>query len=49
VGFTPSISILDINTTNTTSNFGVVFVAENYSYLDSLNDYTGDFSTENGR
>ena len=49
LGFTPSISISDINTNLTTPNFDVVFVDENYSYVDSLNDYIVYLSTENGR
>ena len=49
VGFTPSISISEINTSLNTSNFDVVFIAENYSYVDSSNYYTVDFSTENRR
>ena len=49
VRFTPSISISDINTNLTTPNFDVVFVDENYSYVDSLNDYIVYLSTENGR
>ena len=49
VRFTPSISISDMNTNLTNPNFDVVFVDENYSYVDSLNDYIVYLSTENGR
>lgn len=47
LGFTPLISISEINTSLNNSNFDVVIVAEGYSYVDTLNDYIGDFLTEN--
>ena len=47
VGFKPLISISEINTSLNNSNFDVVIVAEGYSYVDTLNDYIGDFLTEN--
>ena len=49
IGFTPSISISEINTTLNTSNFDVVFIVENYSYVESTIDYVSDFLTENER
>ena len=49
VGFTPSISISDINTTLTTSNFDVVFVAEGYSYDNNVGDFTLNIINENER
>ena len=47
VGFTPLISISEINTSLNNSNFDVVIVAEGYSYVDTFNDYIGDFLIEN--
>jgi phosphoribosylformylglycinamidine (FGAM) synthase-like amidotransferase family enzyme len=47
VGFTPLISISEINTSLNNSNFDVVIVSEGYSYVDTLNDYISDFLTEN--
>ena len=47
LGFTTLISISEINTSLNNSNFDVVIVAEGYSYVDTLNDYIGDFLTEN--
>ena len=47
VGFTPLISISEINTSLNNSNFDVLIVSEGYSYVDTLNDYIGDFLTEN--
>ena len=41
------ISISEINTSLNNSNFDVVIVSEGYSYVDTLNDYIGDFLTEN--
>lgn len=49
VGFTPSISISEINTTLNTSNFDVVFVAEGYSYDNNVGDFTLDIINENER
>lgn len=48
-GFTPDISISEINTTLNVSNFKVAFIAEGYSYDNSTNDFEGNFLTENQR
>ena len=47
LGFTPLISISEINTSLNNSNFDVVIIAEGYSYVDTFNDYIGDFLTKN--
>jgi hypothetical protein len=49
VGFTPLISISEINTSLNNSNFDVVIVAEGYSYDNNVGDFTLNIINENER